>query len=545
MIAVALLLISATLLGTASFAWFSMNTSVDVDGIEVEAYSDSLFLEISEDNSTYDTAVTLSNAKATLRPVTHKNLTTGYYLVVTALSGAYVENGVYIATADTEAVDGKTYYVQGYVEVTTAEGDDASGLFVNNGTGYEPTADDEVCDDSTKYYVRGFVQATVDSSTDLTDHYEKVTEIYVKNPATTTGADTYSEKNYEKVTDLAGADEVTGYYKNPTITLVKSGTYSEYVAASGTYDSGVTYYEFADGSYTQLADTSTLEEGVTPMANYFVANTAEYYVKGEMGAQHTYTKATLADGAQLKGYYTVAGAPQYDGALYDGESDYYEKSGNTFALVTDLDFADYLDGYVAIEKIALNLTSIADPTDTADTVDVYVTDNSGYVYVTTANEGDDVSDTLYWARTYSSANNSYEAASTLKVLKKDFGNYYLKKTVYLRCAEKTNDGADLKIADVSVKGADNDFNKALTIVFVATSSSGESAVAVYNNANPNAINGQVLFEKVLGNKQEVVTVEMYVYFDGEATGVMTENVGLIDGQRIEVEFAIKDQPYNK
>ncbi len=40
LIAVCLLLVSATLLGTASFAWFSMNTEVSVDGIEVEAYSD-------------------------------------------------------------------------------------------------------------------------------------------------------------------------------------------------------------------------------------------------------------------------------------------------------------------------------------------------------------------------------------------------------------------------------------------------------------------------------------------------------------------------
>ena len=42
-----MLLVSTLLLSTASFAWFSMNTSVDVGGIEFEAYSDSLFLEIS------------------------------------------------------------------------------------------------------------------------------------------------------------------------------------------------------------------------------------------------------------------------------------------------------------------------------------------------------------------------------------------------------------------------------------------------------------------------------------------------------------------
>ena len=75
--ALSLLLISATILGTASFAWFSMNTEVAVDGIEVEAYSDALFLEISTDGSDYDTSVTLENAKKTLRVVTQKKLTAG------------------------------------------------------------------------------------------------------------------------------------------------------------------------------------------------------------------------------------------------------------------------------------------------------------------------------------------------------------------------------------------------------------------------------------------------------------------------------------
>ena len=63
-IAICLLVVSATMLGTASFAWFSMNTEVAVDGIEVEAYSDSLFLEISKEKAdNYNTSVSFAGEK--------------------------------------------------------------------------------------------------------------------------------------------------------------------------------------------------------------------------------------------------------------------------------------------------------------------------------------------------------------------------------------------------------------------------------------------------------------------------------------------------
>ena len=545
-VAMALLLISATLLGTASFAWFSMNTQVDVDGIEVEAYSDSLFLEISEDNSTYKTSITLTDAKATLRVVTHKTLTEGYSITTKNLSGTYVSGAVYVETSDTTAQSGKTYYTQGYVAVTVADGEDVTGLYVENDGSYTVTTD-KVYVSGTKYYVPGFVAAsTLQTGTTLSSHYELVTNIYVKNPATSETADTYSANNYELVTGLNGASVVEGYYKNPTITLLTSGTYNAYVAATGNYDPDVTYYQLASGSYNEVTDTAGLVEDETDMSEYFVLNSAEYYTKGEMANQNTYTKATLSDGAQLKGYYTVAGAPQYDGALYDGTSAYYAKSTNAYTLVTNLDKADYLDGYVAIEAAELDLTNVVDPTDdSADKIKVYVTDANGYTFVTEADSGANIKDTIYWARSYSDNATVSDAASTLKVLRKDFNNYYLNKTVYLRCAEGTNDAANLRIADVAVKGTANDFNEALTIVFVATSSSGESAVAVFENADPNAINGTVLFDKLLGNEKETITVDMYVYFDGEADGVKNTNIGMIDGQRISVEFAIDDQPYNK
>lgn len=66
---VIMLLVSAVMLSTASYAWFSMNTSVYVDGIEFEAYSDSLFLQISEnEESGYADNITVNNGDKALRP---------------------------------------------------------------------------------------------------------------------------------------------------------------------------------------------------------------------------------------------------------------------------------------------------------------------------------------------------------------------------------------------------------------------------------------------------------------------------------------------
>ena len=80
LVAVAMLLISATLLSTASYAWFAMNTRVSADGLNVGAYSDSLFLQISKDNTDYDTEIHYSAPTSYLR-LTTASLNAGFAYV--------------------------------------------------------------------------------------------------------------------------------------------------------------------------------------------------------------------------------------------------------------------------------------------------------------------------------------------------------------------------------------------------------------------------------------------------------------------------------
>ena len=50
--AMIMLLVSAVLMSTASFAWFAMNTQVTAEGMEVKAKADSIFLEIKGNQDT-------------------------------------------------------------------------------------------------------------------------------------------------------------------------------------------------------------------------------------------------------------------------------------------------------------------------------------------------------------------------------------------------------------------------------------------------------------------------------------------------------------
>ncbi len=74
--ALCMLLIAAALLGTSTYAWFSMNDKVTATGMTVTAKSDSIFLEITgtQDAGVYSTTGT-NAVDAKLYPVAHESWT--------------------------------------------------------------------------------------------------------------------------------------------------------------------------------------------------------------------------------------------------------------------------------------------------------------------------------------------------------------------------------------------------------------------------------------------------------------------------------------
>lgn len=77
--ALCMLLVSALFVGTSTYAWFSMNTSVSATNMQVTAKSDNIYLQISQNGkNTYDkTAASTVDASTVIYPVDYKTLAAG------------------------------------------------------------------------------------------------------------------------------------------------------------------------------------------------------------------------------------------------------------------------------------------------------------------------------------------------------------------------------------------------------------------------------------------------------------------------------------
>lgn len=294
MLAVCLLLVSATLLGTASYAWFSMNTEVNVDGIEVEAYSDSIFLEVSQKPADeYAVSTTFNNPKSYLRLATHGFVTTAYTLTATL-----IDTDTYFNTSNVY-----------YEKVTYADSNER------------------------------FVKVTgLDTASSLTNLYESPIFVKITDDNAVAGTGTYYEKlgtMYKKLT-LDAAALVVGYYTlSPVYTVIDDAT--------AVAETDKTYYSYADGAYTEF----TVEVGVTNVngkytaaeitpiaaeANRVYNGTGTFYKKV---GNDFYLESNLSLGTNLKGnYYTISGAqPIQDSAMQNFSGSAYIKNGDDYSLL--------------------------------------------------------------------------------------------------------------------------------------------------------------------------------------------------------------------
>ncbi len=420
LLAVCLLLISATMLGTASFAWFSMNTEVAVEGIQVEAYSDSLFLEISDTGADddFDTSVDLSsNGEKVLRLAKHGFVDKLYNITVAAGNGNYTGSGTYYKLV-AETVDSNKKYVLAVAGEDLELGTELAGLY--------------------KDLV--FTDCAVDATSDgTTTYYEAIGGKYV-------------------VVTKASGESVKGCCTLTTKDAETTGNY----AGSGDF-----YLKGTDGSYANV--TSTLEKG-TNLANFF-----------------TITNPTEVD---------------YDAA----EGEVYLKS---------------------------------------KTVDEY----SFYAKYDTATDINDVVSELYFGRAYSDVIANGDFDDTLSIIKDaSLDSYRYYDTVYLRNAENTNNSKNLQV-DFTVGGVANELSNALRVLLVV-SLAGEVINTVEYNNGTDAItyaNGDNIIEVLLGNEQETLTVDIYVYFDGTDAVASNKTVpaGILNGQTVELNFTIDGVDYNE
>lgn len=295
LLALSILLISATLLATASFAWFSMNTEVAVDGIEVEAYSDSLFLEISKEKAdNYSTSVSFAGEKEYLRLAKHGFVSTAY-----TVTEAEVTQDTYFTTSNT------TKY-------------------------YEKV---ELNDSNLKYVL----VSGLEEGGDVEGLYKNPVFVKLSNSAVFENGVTYFEKTgskYAQLTNVSAGGSAAGYY---TLSLV----YTQISQADAKAEDGKTYYQENGGAYTVVEN---LVAGESPVKDYYTAaaitaegtdatydSSATYYKKD---GNDYYVVDTIFPGTNLKGYYTLTVSEIQDLTAVTGKA-FVQTATDEYSLLGD------------------------------------------------------------------------------------------------------------------------------------------------------------------------------------------------------------------
>ena len=488
LIATCLLLVSAVLLGTASFAWFGMNTDSTASGLEVTASSDSFYLLISEDDIDYaaDFEFTGDTTK-TLGLATYKFFNeTELYTISNVNAG---DSTVYY--------DGATvYYVRtssdkpgefNYIKVELTEATDTEGYFRDT-------------------------------------YFEKVTT------EGKVGTDMYFELSGSTYTQVTGAETSTkGLYK----------IYCYKAPADSIFKSEVTYYSYdeATATYSKLdtSDDTTFIAGVTDMSNYFVkkydiANDAEIadskyngkstYYKYSSGNKSYTVVSDLTLGTLITDeYYTATFtqiAPVTATQTGDASTEYYllNKNGKDYTYVGTVAENQILENYLYWARSYSNDPALVEGDNTLNVTDNGI--NAGAV-------------NYYLQKTvFIKQANGTNNATNLRVSGVEVGGL-------------TNDLTDaMRVLFVATSSADE------TAISTAIYDVGEKKF--YDAITGDIMNDDgseaTLFAQLLGDEAEKVTVQVYIYFEGKDDAAKNTDA-ILTGQTVEFTFAIDDHEYNK
>lgn len=221
------------------------------------------------------------------------------------------------------------------------------------------------------------------------------------------------------------------------------------------------------------------------------------------------------------------------------------KGKHNYIDVTDrLKDGQDIRGYYVIDDSAVTY-----PTALTSTDFYYVKTSNGkggfdYSCIGTFKVGEKLAGRKYWGYAYSSEFDESQSHNAINVVSMDTPtkDYCLKRTVYIRGAAGTGDARDLGVVSVEVDGVRNYLTDAIRILFIAKSDTGKTVTKIYNHRDRETFNG-LLFDEILGNENELVTVEMFIYFDGKDEDAH-DNDGFLTSHKVSVSFGISDHIYN-
>ena len=230
---------------------------------------------------------------------------------------------------------------------------------------------------------------------------------------------------------------------------------------------------------------------------------------------------------------------QGDSVIGKGPENYYDITATLTPGVSDL------AGYYV-----LSATVRRYPVSTTNSRNYYVayqrSDGSiDYACIGKFEVGETIGGRTYWGFANSNDQGKPEPNNVMNVVSLDFPEepYCLKHTVYLRGAHGTiEEYNNLRISSVNVRGLKSYLTDAIRILFVATAGDGTTVMKTYSYRHRDDFDGY-LFDTMLGNGQETVSVDIYIYFDGKDESA-TNLTKFLTVQTIGITFAVKDLEYN-
>ena len=252
------------------------------------------------------------------------------------------------------------------------------------------------------------------------------------------------------------------------------------------------------------------------------------------------TEENASDYGDLIGRY-IGGTRRFYSA---DASDITDGNDNYVDITDNLNYKDSLIGYYVIDEVAVHTNA----------------ESEEYYYVKTQRDqknsdysclgngfslGERLAGRMYWGYSESdteltSGENNVINVVSMDVPKKE---YSLKRTVYLRGAEKTVDTTNLRISKIEVEGKRNSLTDSLRIMFVASNSRGK-VIEFYSHRERANFEEIMLTDELLGNAGDIVTVDMYIYFDGRDEDARN-TAEIINSHIVSVTFTVDDHEYNR
>ncbi len=164
-----------------------------------------------------------------------------------------------------------------------------------------------------------------------------------------------------------------------------------------------------------------------------------------------------------------------------------------------------------------------------------------YVCIGSLAVGETLGGRRYWGYAISDDVSDSQQERMLSIVSLDVPakDYAYKKTVHLRTAKGSGNLSGLCIDRVKVRGLRDYMTETMSIMFVAKSDlGGEEVTTFYDHRNPTGFDGE-LFETVLGNRAETVTVDVYIFFDGAHEDAFSEN-GVLSNHSINISFSVDE-----